>query len=583
MPILLRLTSLTHASCQSACWKPQEGFRVQLLFKAPEATSKTMATYMNISLLLLFLQVFACTSIHESRVERGVNKSSSLDHDDIQGLNVVLLTLPESGNLAPILALGEELVRRGHSVTLITTTRNEGNFSSRTIEQAERVGVTYKSAGNSLFLISEIAKKSLKTFWTILSTFTRVMPQEQGTIMSFVDEYFKKNAVDIVVSNELLQPVMACINSAYKVPVVALGTSLQYQMYTYPSWPWPGVLAGATSDNLNFMQRFRNTFEHYVGNLMFRYVMIMSIMGTIQNYCPDATLKYASSVTSIHIPHIVQSVIGFEYPRTISPLTSYVGPILSKSPDQIPEDMMSWLDKKDERQVIYISMGSFMVLGKKEIQVILNAVLATHYSAMWALRTKNDDDLNDIGIDRNRIYITEWAPQLAVLQHRSISMAILHGGSNGLHEALYNGVPPIVLPIAGDQYANAGRVQFQHLGIHIPTSNLSKASLIDAINDITQPEGTYRANVERLRKSFMAGGGVQRAADLVEFYEAVGYSHLIPAYAKYSWSWVQYYNVDVYLFLGFLIVALVSIILFCCCCVYKRVCGRSNVQKEKVN
>ena len=186
VPTLLCLTSLTHASCQSACWKPQEGFRVQLLFKAPEATSKTMATFMNISLLLLFLQVFACTSIHESRAERGVNKSSSLDHDDIQGLNVVLLTLPESGNLAPILALSEELVRRGHSVTLITTTRNEGNFSSRTIEQAERVDVTYKSAGNTLFLISEIAKKSLKDVWTILSTFTSVMPQEQGTIMSLI-------------------------------------------------------------------------------------------------------------------------------------------------------------------------------------------------------------------------------------------------------------------------------------------------------------------------------------------------------------------------------------------------------------
>lgn len=242
---------------------------------------------------------------------------------------------------------------------------------------------------------------------------------------------------------------------------------------------------------------------------------------------------------------------------------------------------MNWLVKKGERQVIYISMGSFMVLGRKEIEVILNAVLATCYSAMWALHTKNDDDLNGISIDRSRIYITEWAPQLAVLQHRSISMAILHGGSNGLHEALYNGVPPIVLPIAGDQYANAGRVQFQHLGIHIPTSNLSKASLIDAINDIT--EGTYRANVERLRKSFMAGGGVKRAADLVEFYEAVGYSHLIPAYAKYSWSWVQYYNVNVYLFLGFLIMALVSILLSCCYCVCRRVCGRSNVQKEKIN
>ena len=531
------------------------------------------------TVLLFLLQVIGCTSV-QGIVEKGINTPSSLD--DVQGLNVVLLTLPESGNLAPLLALGEELVRRGHSVTLITTTRIEGNFSNRTIEQAERVGVTYTSAGDSIFHLNEIAKKSLKDVWTILSIFTKLMPQEQGTIMAFFDEYLKQNVADIVVSNELLQPVMACINSAHNVPVVALGTSLQYQMYTLPSWPWPGVLSGASSDNLNFMKRFRNTFEYYLGNLMFKYGMIMGIMGSIWHYCPDATLSYASSVTSIHIPHIVQSVIGFEYPRTISPLTSYVGPILSKSPDPIPEDLMSWLDKKDEGQVIYISMGSLLVLGRKEIEIILNAVLATPYSAVWALRTKSDSDLNGISIDQNKIYITEWAPQLAVLQHVSISMAILHGGSNGLHEALYNGVPPIVLPVAGDQYANAGRVHYQNLGIHIPTSNLSKASLIDAINSIT--EGNYRTNVERLRKSFVLAGGVQRAADLVEFYEAVGYSYLIPAYAKYNWSWVQYYNVDVYLFLGLVVVTLVSILLFCCCCIRKRVCGHSaSTQKEKVD
>ena len=493
---------------------------------------------------------------------------------------MALLTLPESGNLAPLLALGEELVKRGHSVTLITTTRKEGNYSSRTMKQAEKVGVTYLSAGKSMFNLNKIAKQSSKDVWTILSMFIKLMPQEQGNIMAFVDIYLNQNKVDIVVCSELLQPVMACINSAYQVPVIALGTSLQYQIYTYPQWPWPGVLSGARPDNLNFMQRLRNTFEYFVGMLVFKYAMIKSIMGSIQHYCPSATLGYASLATSIHLPHIVQSVIGFEYPRTMSPLTTYVGPILSKSPDPIPKELMTWLDKKGKQEVIYISMGSFLELGREEILPILNAVLATHYSAVWSLRTKTNDALNGISIDRDRIFITEWAPQLSVLQHRSVSMAILHGGSNGLHEALYNGVPPIVLSVAGDQYANAGRVQYQHLGIHIPTTNLSKATLVDAIKCID--EGSYRANVAHLRKIFVASGGVERAAELVELYEAVGYNHLIPAYAKYNWSWVQYYSVDVYLFMGVIIIVLASFLSFCCCCMCRRVCG-SSTPKEKAD
>ena len=105
-------------------------------------------------------------------------------------------------------------------------------------------------------------------------------------------------------------------------------------------------MSGVSSDNLDFIQRFINTLEYYFGSLVLKYGMMGPVMGSIQHYCADTSLSYASSVTNIHIPHIVQSVIGFEYPRTISPLTSYVGPILSKSPDPIPEDMMSWLDKK---------------------------------------------------------------------------------------------------------------------------------------------------------------------------------------------------------------------------------------------
>lgn len=525
-------------------------------------------------LLLSFHQAFLCTSARNgvTKKQKDVDKPSS--SGDVQSLNVVLLTLPESGNLAPLLALGEELVRRGHSVTLISTARSEGNFTSRTMEQAERVGVTYKSAGNSIFNLNKLAKEPSKGIWTIMSAYTEVMPQEQELIMGFIDDYLSRNTVDIVICPELLQPVMACINSAFQVPVVALGTSLQYQIHTYPDWPWPGILSGVSSDDLNFMQRFRSMLEYYLGSLMFKYVMMRPVMGSIQHYCPDVTLNYASTVISIRIPNIVQSAIGFEYPRTISPLTSYVGPILSKSPDPIPEDMLSWLDAKDERQVIYISMGSFLVLGRKEIDMIINALLATPYSALWALHMGNDNDLRGISIDRSRIYITEWAPQLAVLQHKSIGMAILHGGSNGLHEALYNGVPPIVLPVDGDQYANAGRVQYQQLGIHIPASNLSVTSLIDAINHIDK--GSYRTNVECLRKSFVVAGGVQRAADLVELYGVVGYSHLIPAYAKYNWSWVQYYNVDVGLLLCLSIVAIVS----CCCCCVSRMCG-CHTQKEK--
>ena len=119
------------------------------------------------------------------------------------------------------------------------------------------------------------------------------------------------------------------------MPVVALGTKFQYQFHTYPAWPWPGASSGAISDDLTFIKRLRNVFEYHLGSFILKNVVLRAVMGGIQQYCPDAGLSYTSNSIGVYLPHIVQTVIGFEYLRTVSPLTSYIGPILSKTPDPI--------------------------------------------------------------------------------------------------------------------------------------------------------------------------------------------------------------------------------------------------------
>ena len=72
------------------------------------------------------------------------------------------------------------------------------------------------------------------------------------------------------------------------------------------------------------------------------------MMQSIQHYYPSTTLTQASTAPGVYIPHRVPPVIGFEYPRTISLLTSYVRPILTKSPDPIPKELQEWLDSKED-------------------------------------------------------------------------------------------------------------------------------------------------------------------------------------------------------------------------------------------
>ena len=100
-----------------------------------------------------------------------------------------------------------------------------------------------------------------------------------------------------------------------------------------------------------------------------------------------------------------------------------------------------------------------------------------------------------------------------------------------------------------EQRQNVGRLYHQQLGLRLDKETLSSDKVAETVNRIDS--GNYRSNVKKLQKMFKLAGGGDRDVELIEFYGEEGYYHLIPAFAKYQWSWVQYYNADVWvLFVG---------------------------------
>lgn len=334
-------------------------------------------------------------------------------------------------------------------------------------------------------------------------------------------------------------------------------------------WPWPGQLSGSVSDNLTFLQRLLIPLERLVGSILLNYLLLPPQLDKIKHFCNNISHSYFTSAPSTHLPQIIPSSIGLEYPRTISSLTHYVGPVLTKCPDALPADLQSWLNKKEDNSVIYISMGSHMPVSKQMGAAVIIAIAKTSYSAVWTV-INSGALVEGQEIDQNQFFITNWVPQLSILGDSAIRMAILHGGTNGIHEALYNEVPIIVLPHFGDQMYLAGRVYHNNLGVYIPSTELSATSISAAIKEIDDNMSYYSLNIKRLKRIFIQAGGVERAADLVEYYEAVGYSHLVPAYAKYNWNFVQYYNIDVYLLSTILLSIFLCICCSCCKCAWRK-------------
>ena len=45
--------------------------------------------------------------------------------------------------------------------------------------------------------------------------------------------------------------------------------------------------------------------------------------------------------------------------------------------------------------------------------------------------------LEGLEIDREHFQIMKWVLQLAVMQHKAITIAIIHGDMNGVHKAMH--------------------------------------------------------------------------------------------------------------------------------------------------
>ena len=484
-------------------------------------------------------------------------------------LEVLFITLPFAGHLYPALCFVDELVSRGHRVTVSVGVAQEdiANFKKLT---EERHAIFHYFDSSGIQFPSET--KGFVNFVTSQIDMFQKISLYSVDMLHSLNDSLTSGAYDIVIGDDFMMSLLACISSGWNIPAVMAGATTQVFPHLQPPWPWPGVLQASASENLTFLERMLSVMVVPVKAVVYKQLMMTPYKAALRDFCPHLTFEEFSEASGIYLPHIVPTVIGFEYPRPLTPLSEYVGPLVPRHPEPLSQSkaLEQWLEAQPERGVVYVSMGSRFGLTLEMGRALLEGVMQTHYSLLWSLKKSSHWILDGLTIDRDRVFISEWTPQFSVLASKAIHSAILHGGFNGLNEALLHGVPVLGLPLMEEQVLNIGRLFHNGLGLRLDGGTLDSSSVAGAVAAIDG--GQYRQNVRKLQKMFQLAGGVERAADLVEFYEDVGYVHLVPAYAKYRWSCIHYYNVDVWLVVASVVLLLVYInikllvVVTRCCC-----------------
>ena len=512
-------------------------------------------------ILLLFVLLISLSSVDASR-----------DGSPGSRLSVLITTPPLAGHAYRMLALGEELVRRGHNVTFCTAL-NWVNLDKKAIGR----GMTFLSAGEFPVeekYLKQIANETVRSnIFLSIPTMLHVFELSIKTTVEYLQQLDLRQW-DIIVVDVFLDNTVTCLAQQAGVPVIEVVPRIVYT-HLLPEWPFPSGLTLQT-DDMTFADRVGEFLTYIMMDIVLRWAN-PTRLATTNGIC-DAVF-HSHNPQCVEFPCFSLFPIGYEFSRTSLPLVHYVGPLLTKEKTaNFSNDLLEWLASKSEEEVVYISMGSVVVQTAEMAQALVNGLQSTRYSAVWSLKKANQFILDGLEINSARIFIADWVPQIQLLQHPAVGMAIVHGGTGGVTEALHNGLPIIVIPFIADQHGNAASVQATGAGIGLKQSQLTAKAIKDSIEAIEM--GQHRKEAQKIRKLFIEAGGVDKASDLVELYADIGYQHLVPAYVKYKWSWVQYYNVDVKLLLALLLAGVIyctAKLFKCCCCCFCRQGSKSKI------
>ena len=101
----------------------------------------------------------------------------------------------------------------------------------------------------------------------------------------------------------------------------------------------------------------------------------------------------------------------------------------------------------------------------------------------------------------DNIYIYNYVPQLKVLDYTDIF--ITHGGTNSVNEALLlKNLPLIVIPVMGDQFTVAERIEKTEAGIVLNIEKLTPEILLNSVNEFLKNKEKYKIGVGKIVESF---------------------------------------------------------------------------------
>jgi MGT family glycosyltransferase len=216
----------------------------------------------------------------------------------------------------------------------------------------------------------------------------------------------------------------------------------------------------------------------------------------------------------LSLPELVLCPQDFDFPRARTlKNTFFVEPAIDIERKDCD---FPWHLLADERPLVYCTVGTLATFkypreSSHIFQMFMDA-LARRPAWQGVVTIGRYMNAEDFRCPDNVIIVRE-APQLELLKRASLMIA--HGGIGGVKEAIFMGVPMVLIPLCYDEPGNAARVVYHGLGLREQFKNISALTL-GRLMDTVLKDSSYKARAELMSKKFVELENRAPAIEIIE-------------------------------------------------------------------
>ena len=414
-------------------------------------------------------------------------------------MKVGFLSMPLTGHLHPMTALGRKMQARGHEVIFFGLPDAARIVHSAGLDFVP-FGEEEYPAGTTPAMYARLA--TLKGEDVVRYSFHEMHPQRTRITLEQLPEKLVHRGVEALVIDTVhffaeLVPMNMGIPYAHIWNVL----HIDYSGATPPclfGWDHEDTSV-ARARNMEAVKKMSSVFQ--------------PIQQVARSWADNHGLQIdwnTPNATISKLAVITQTPKEFDFPDVPQgPAFHYAGPFLD---DYGRESVAFPWERLTGEPLIYASMGTLVNGLTAVFRNILKAAAAIP-ARQLVLSVGSNIQMDDIGpIPANAIVVPK-APQIELLKRSEL--CITHAGINTTLESLALGVPMVAIPVGFDQPGIAARIVYHGVGKSVPVASMNEEDLSGAIQAVLGNPG-YRDTARRFQRTIAQTHGLDRAADVLE-------------------------------------------------------------------